>query len=296
MFQQILGLFAASKGTVGGDSSGDRYNLPQFWAQSSVASESRSGDLTPSIKKIIDLNLCISRTRLITKFSPLDLVNVKSNRALFTEMRCARESFHGKIYNMLSLRTLSAIKFVCFVLHKRLTVDIKECSGPLSLPPPDKLNIYKYTYEPAPPDYLPPIGENLLMHLYKHPGCADDECADLLPLFPKKIVERLEVDSKKGMSERLGHSACRRLELGVYLGLRLCFLLHGWPTIRDLMVGPGTRRARGIELGSIHHWLHDGDYGYGAADHAVQKLISGLEQVNGSMSQPRNGLARSTTI
>ena len=131
-------------------------------------------------------------------------MNVKSNRALFTEMRCARESFHGKIYNMLSLRTLSAIKFVCFVLHKRLTVDIKECSGPLSLPPPDKLNIYKYTYEPAPPDYLPPIGENLLMHLYKHPGCADDECADLLPLFPKKIVERLEVDSKKGMSDGWG--------------------------------------------------------------------------------------------
>ena len=50
------------------------------------------------------------------------------------------------------------------------------------------------------------------------------------------------------------------------------------------MVGPRIRRARGIELGSIHHWLYDGDYGYGVADHAVQKLISGLEQVNGSMS------------
>ena len=42
------------------------------------------------------------------------------------------------------------------------------------------------------------------MHLYHSPDCADEECASLLPLLPKKVLERLDVCPNKGMSEGWG--------------------------------------------------------------------------------------------
>ena len=183
-----------------------QYQLPRFGSSSGVSNMNASSNNTnlPSTQAIIDLNMCVAQNRVLTKFHPLDLTSVKSNRALFAEMRSVREKLHHKIHNAFSLRALRTIRFVRFVLHKRHTVDIKDHSGALSLPPPDKLGVYKYRYDPAPPDYLPPIGENLLMHLYSHPECADEECADLLPLFPKKVLERLDVCPNRGMSEGWG--------------------------------------------------------------------------------------------
>ena len=45
-----------------------------------------------------------------------------------------------------------------------------------------------YRYRPA--EIIPPVGENLLMHLYEHPEDADDDdfCLDRIP---KKLRERL---------------------------------------------------------------------------------------------------------
>lgn len=47
-----------------------------------------------------------------------------------------------------------------------------------------------YRYRPAPPEYMPPVGENLLLHLYEHPEDADDD-AFCLDRIPKKLRERL---------------------------------------------------------------------------------------------------------
>ena len=206
--QFISSLFTPSN--TGSDQVNDqseRDQLPRFENSNGTSNmnDTASHDIDqPSIREVMDLNLCIAQNHTLTKFRPLDLSSIKSNHALFAQMRSIREKLHNRLYNTFSLRTLRTITFVRFVLHKRHALDIKENLGPLSLPPPNKLSEYKYQHEPAPPDYLPPIGENLLLHLYNHPECADEECADLLPFFPKKVLERLDVCPERGMSEGWG--------------------------------------------------------------------------------------------
>jgi hypothetical protein len=56
-----------------------------------------------------------------------------------------------------------------------------------------------YNYEPMPAEVMPPIGSNLLMHLFEHP-----EDAEPVPVLyrkiPKKLRDRLQVCPVKGSS------------------------------------------------------------------------------------------------
>jgi hypothetical protein len=82
-------------------------------------------------------------------------------------------------------------------MHRGEYVDIRREDD---VPPHDKLSKYKYTYDPIPLEYVPPIGKRHLMHLYSNPSCASDDRTVLFAQFPKKIQERLVVCPVKGVS------------------------------------------------------------------------------------------------
>jgi hypothetical protein len=69
-------------------------------------------------------------------------------------------------------------------MYKSELVDIKKQN---ELPPPQDKD---YRYAPAPPDTIPPVGNNYLMHVFQHPDCAEDEPL-CLSKFPKKLKEKL---------------------------------------------------------------------------------------------------------
>jgi hypothetical protein len=66
---------------------------------------------------------------------------------------------------------------------------------------PDATNTVtdEYMYEPMPPDAMPPIGPNMLMHLFENPDHADVTLF-LYQRFPKKLRAQLEACPLKGSS------------------------------------------------------------------------------------------------
>lgn len=71
-------------------------------------------------------------------------------------------------------------------MYKSLLVDIQEW---YSIPPEAHKN--EYTYEPLPAECSPPIGPNILIHLFENPDHA--ECEPVLyKKIPKKLREKLE--------------------------------------------------------------------------------------------------------
>ena len=64
---------------------------------------------------------------------------------------------------------------------------------------PSGVGLAQYTYEPMPAGVMPPIGSNLLMHLFEHP-----EDAEVIPVLcrkiPKKLRARLEACPRQGSS------------------------------------------------------------------------------------------------
>jgi len=58
------------------------------------------------------------------------------------------------------------------------------------VPPPEDI---EYRYTPAPPELIPPVGSNYLMHIFQHPECAEQEPI-CLSRFPKKVKEKLRCD------------------------------------------------------------------------------------------------------
>ncbi|KAI1333109.1 hypothetical protein F5Y16DRAFT_3697 [Xylariaceae sp. FL0255] len=55
--------------------------------------------------------------------------------------------------------------------------------------PPDSLSEH-YAYEPMPPNLMPPIGPNLLVHFFENPTHAGTQL-DLFRRVPRKVGERL---------------------------------------------------------------------------------------------------------
>ena len=95
----------------------------------------------------------------------------------------------GKWGSFISFRTLTHIKFE---LYKSQLVDIRQRDA---IPPPERVGC-EYDYKPAPPDLIPPVGENILMHFFQHPQHAEEEPI-CLNRFPKKLRERLAICSEQ---------------------------------------------------------------------------------------------------
>ncbi|CAJ2507789.1 Uu.00g089750.m01.CDS01 [Anthostomella pinea] len=57
----------------------------------------------------------------------------------------------------------------------------------------------EYAYDPTPADAIPPIGQNMLMHLFEHPGYADVTLF-LYDRSPRKLRRQLEACPRRGSS------------------------------------------------------------------------------------------------
>ncbi|TGO34436.1 hypothetical protein BHYA_0197g00130 [Botrytis hyacinthi] len=143
------------------------------------------------------LLLCYPSGRYATRLLQLGLHNLepKSDQSLFTILRTNYKSMRGRFLNLISLKTLKSIKFVHFEMYRSSLIDVRQKDV---IPPPDHI---EYRYSPAPPEVIPPIGDNHLMHLFLHPDHADEDTV-CLDRFPKKLKEKLSC--KKGQPTNFG--------------------------------------------------------------------------------------------
>lgn len=102
------------------------------------------------------------------------------------------QEMRGKWSSFFSLRTLRTIKFVHFEMYRSELVDIRKTDD---VPPETEKG--EYLYNPFPADFIPPIGENHLMHLYDHPEDAEIG-PDCLNKIPRKMRQRLLVCPQRG--------------------------------------------------------------------------------------------------
>ena len=165
-------------------SSGGRSpTLPLHQGQNIPSQDPDSARARCSSEKVF-LLLCIPHRKWATKLVHMDLCTLLSDQLFFIELQTQYKSMQGKWRSWFTLKQLTRIQFVQFELHKNELVDIRMTNV---LPPETRDD---YRYRPAPPEFIPPVGENLLMHLYEHPEDAGDDsfCLDRIP---KKLRERL---------------------------------------------------------------------------------------------------------
>jgi hypothetical protein len=138
------------------------------------------------------LLLCDRKKTAIKLLQPR-ISDVKTDEELFELMRREYKSLCCSLWwPLISFRTLTGFKFVRLKLWKRKQ-DV-EILRKDDIPPQEKVGS-EYQYIPAPPELIPPVGEKRLLHLFRHPNCAEEEL-DIFHLFPKKLKERLPVGSQ----------------------------------------------------------------------------------------------------
>lgn len=151
----------------------------------------KSGNSQPQLPATIQIDIiylliCYNKGKYEERLLQLDLTKLagETDRELFKILRQSYYDLKTGLARFLSLRSLHSIQFVQFEMYKSELVDIKRKD---TLPPPEDVD---YRYAPAPPETIPPIGTNYLMHIFQHPDCAEDEPL-CLSRFPKKLKEKL---------------------------------------------------------------------------------------------------------
>ncbi|KAI1288638.1 hypothetical protein F5Y03DRAFT_86849, partial [Xylaria venustula] len=121
-----------------------------------------------------------------------EVCRINSDQHFFKLLRqCYLDQRVGNIREMFRVFTkVRALQFIKFEVFRNEFVDVRACS---SMPTPDN----EYTYDPA--DAIPPIGLNMLMHLFENPEHADVTLF-LYNRFPKKLRAQLEACPMKGSS------------------------------------------------------------------------------------------------
>ena len=155
-------------------------------------------DISPTNPiELVYLLICYNKARYEERLLQLDLTKLGTggDKALFESLRENYYELKKWPSRWLSLRSLQSIQFVQFEMYKSELVDIKQRD---KLPPPEDVG---YRYAPAPPETMPPIGNNYLMHVFQNPDCADDDPL-CLSKFPKKLKEKLSC--KKGVKRGWG--------------------------------------------------------------------------------------------
>ncbi|CAG8977424.1 hypothetical protein HYALB_00007756 [Hymenoscyphus albidus] len=135
---------------------------------------------------LLYLLLCYNEGRYATCLLQIDLTSkgAECDKSLFRLLRSIYHDMRGKIISRLSLRNLQSIKFVSFELFGKELVNLRKQDD---IPPPDHT---EYHYQPAPPELIPPVGENCFMHLFEHPE-EGENVSFCLDRFPKKLHEKL---------------------------------------------------------------------------------------------------------
>jgi hypothetical protein len=203
-------------------------SLPQHESNTTNLTSIAQPSTTPPPVRCTSLYLllCYPSGRYATRLLQLELLTETSScdKSLFHALRGNYSSMRGRWRSYLSFRTLHSIKFVQFDLYSSLLVDVKQQN---SIPPPTN---NEYHYLPAPPELIPPIGENHLMHLYTHPDHAEPSpiCFEK---FPKKLREKL-ICNKAGTNEGWGLQFIEGWDMKKIFGL--VFLLFG---IGSLAIG-----------------------------------------------------------
>ncbi|KAI4113435.1 MAG: hypothetical protein LQ345_005585 [Seirophora villosa] len=119
-----------------------------------------------------------------------NVCSTTSDQQLFTELRQLYVSLKKAWWHRLTLKVVRSIKYVQFELHPRDLVDVRKVPD---MPPEGKRE--EYVYQAC--DLIPPIGENLMTHLFHHPHEANEK-AITLQRSPKKRKERLAICPQMG--------------------------------------------------------------------------------------------------
>ncbi|KAI8947002.1 hypothetical protein F4801DRAFT_562481 [Xylaria longipes] len=138
--------------------------------------------------------LCVPYLRWGLRLHNSEVCRINSDQQFFELLRqCYFGQRRGTIREALRIFTkVRALQFVQFEVFRNKLVDVRVCP---SMPTASN----DYTYDPMPPDAIPPIGPNLLMHLFENPDHADITLF-LYHRFPKKLKAQLEACPTKGSS------------------------------------------------------------------------------------------------
>ncbi|KAI1736294.1 hypothetical protein F4680DRAFT_461201 [Xylaria scruposa] len=138
--------------------------------------------------------LCVPYLRWGLRLHNSEVCKINSDQQFFKLLRqCYFAQRCGPARELLRIFTkVQALQFVKFEVFRNRLVDVRDCP---SLPTTSN----DYTYDPMPPDVIPPIGPNLLTHLLENPDHADVTMF-LYKRFPKKLRGQLEACPTKGSS------------------------------------------------------------------------------------------------
>ncbi|KAL8988419.1 MAG: hypothetical protein Q9177_002509 [Variospora cf. flavescens] len=120
----------------------------------------------------------------------LNVWSTTSDQQLFTELRQLYVSLKKAWWHRLSMKVVQSIRYVQFELHPRDLVDMRKVPD---MPPDSRKE--EYVYQAC--DLIPPIGENLMTHLFHHPHEANEK-AITFQRSPKKRNQRLAVCPQMG--------------------------------------------------------------------------------------------------
>lgn len=142
--------------------------------------------------------MCLPFMRWAKKLHQLDMCNLQSDQVFFLSLR-KQYSLMQKSRPLTSFarfRRVNSLDFVKFEVYRNEFVDIHD--NPSVPDREDKEHAKQnYTYDPLPAHSNPPIGPNLLMHMFQHPEHADAEPV-LYRKIPKKLHAKLEPCPVKG--------------------------------------------------------------------------------------------------
>ncbi|KAI1111745.1 hypothetical protein F5Y14DRAFT_302516 [Nemania sp. NC0429] len=136
--------------------------------------------------------LCVPYLRWGLRLHNSEVCKINSDQEFF---RLLRQSYlNQRVGNIRGISRIftkvRALQFVKFEVFRNKLVDVRACPSMPTLGG-------EYTYDPA--DAIPPIGSNMLMHLFENPEHADVTLF-LYNRFPKKLRAQLEACPMKGSS------------------------------------------------------------------------------------------------
>ncbi|KAL8911465.1 MAG: hypothetical protein Q9171_003363 [Xanthocarpia ochracea] len=136
------------------------------------------------------LLVCARAAQRPTSLFHLDVGSTTSDQQLFAKLRQIYVQAKKASYHSLSFKTVRSIRFVQFELHPRDLVDVRKVPD---MPPEAKKD--DYLYQSC--DLLPPVGENLMTHLFHNPHEANEKAITYLR-SPKKRKQKLAICQQMG--------------------------------------------------------------------------------------------------
>lgn len=207
------------------------------------------------------LLVCAQVWQRPTSLLHLDVCSTSSDQQLFTELRQLYLQLKRAWWRRLSLKAVKSIRFIQFELHPKDLVDVRKVPDM----PPQARN-EEYLYQPC--DLLPPIGENLMTHLFHHPHEANEKAITFLR-SPKKRKQRLAVCPQKGTNVGWGiHLVEGWAVTKIWVLACLIFLLSSlvfaiaWSVLRHDIQGAFSVAAyfvalTGLGIGTVQAYIHE---------------------------------------